>query len=399
MNPALPLKGVRVVDLTRVYSGPYCTFLMARAGAEGIKIEPPEGDSVRKRDGAGGANLPFALLNANKTLMTLDMKAPGAAEVLDRLLATADVLVENFRPGVLSRLGLTPERLAAINPRLIVARNSGYGQSGLYRDFLAMDLTVQAAAGIIDATGFADGPPVKAGPQIVDFLAGTHLYGAIVTALRHRDLTGEVLSPDISMMDAAVPSLMSNIAAAWANRDDPGFVSRTGSRHGGMSLAPYNIYPAADGYVAIIAVTEKHWLATAKVLGREDMLTDPRFATLRLRCDNMDAFDEELGRETVKHGRETLRRMLSDNGAVCAPVMTLAEVLADPHLHDRGMLHPIDHPTYGQIVVMGTPLRFAGKDPAPYAPSRALGEDNDRILTSLGFTETEIARLHSDAVL
>lgn len=399
MATVRPLDGVRVVDLTRVYSGPYCTFLMAQGGAEVIKVEPVIGESVRKRDGAGGAMLPFALLNANKKTMTLDMKQPEGIEVLEKLCASADVLVENFRPGVLARLGLSAERLKEVNPNLIVARNSGYGQEGLYRDYLAMDLTVQAASGIIDSTGFPGEAPVKAGPAFIDFIAGTHLYGAILTALRHRERTGEVLSPDIAMMDAAIPTLMSNLAAAWTNRDDPAFEARTGNRHGGMSLAPYNVYPASDGYVAIISVLEKHWLATAKALDLEWMLTDPRFETLKLRCANMDDFDAEVGQETVKYTRADLRALLSDAGAVCAPVMKLTEVLRDPHLHDRGMLHYIDHPAYGEMVVMGSPLRYAGVDPLPYDPSHDLGAENDGELTALGYSAKEIAALRAKGVL
>lgn len=394
-----PLAGVRVIDLTRVYSGPYCAFLMAQAGAEVIKVEPIEGESVRKRNASGGAALPFAFLNANKQAITCDFKTPEGVEIMRRLLADADVLIENFRPGVLDRLGFSVERLVEINPRLIVARNSGYGQTGPYRDYLAMDLTVQAAVGIIDSTGFPGETPVKAGPAMTDFVAGTHLYGAIVTALMHRDKTGEILSPDISMMDANLPTLMSNLAAAWANRDDPAFESRTGSRHGGMSLAPYNVYPASDGYVAIIAVVERHWLATARALGREDMLSDPRFDTLQKRCANMDAFDEELGKTTAKHTREALRANLSNNGSVCAPVMRLDEVFRDPHLHERGMLHHVDHPEYGPMVVMGTPMRYAGVDQVEYGPSHGLGQDNHHVLQRLGYSTEDIAQLREKRVI
>jgi len=394
-----PLAGVKVIDLTRVYSGPYAAFLMAQAGAEVIKVEPTTGESVRKRNATGGAALPFAFLNANKRTVTCDFKSPQGLEIMERLVADADVLIENFRPGVLDRLGLSAERLAQINPRLIVARNSGYGQTGPYRDYLAMDLTVQAAVGIIDSTGFPGETPVKAGPAMTDFVAGTHLYGAIVTALWHRDRTGEILSPDISMMDTNLPTLMSNLAAAWANRDDPTFETRTGSRHGGMSLAPYNVYPAADGYVAIIAVVERHWHATARALGREDMLTDPRFEDLKTRCANMDAFDAELGRTTAQHTRDDLRRILSENGAVCAPVMKLTEVLRDPHLHDRGLLHHVDHPEYGAMVLMQTPMRYAGVDPVDYQPSHRLGQDNDDILQGLGYSADQIVKLRDSGVI
>ena len=213
-NDALPLSGVRVIDLTRIYSGPYCTFLMAMAGAEVIKIEPVGGESLRKRDGRRGANMPFAMLNANKKFMTLNLKDERGRAIFSDLVRTADVLVENFRPGVMDRLGLSTDRLHEINPNLIVAQSSGYGNSGPYRDYPAMDLTVQAVAGIIDSTGFPDAPPVKAGAALVDFAAGTHLYGSIVTALFARERTGRVLTTEVAMMEAIYPALASNLALA-----------------------------------------------------------------------------------------------------------------------------------------------------------------------------------------
>lgn len=399
MTHGLPFAGLRVVDLTRVYSGPYCTFLLAQAGADVVKIEPLEGESVRKRDGAGGAMLPFALLNANKRVITLDLKQPEGIEVLERLMADADVLVENFRPGVMDRLGLGADHLRKINPRMIVARTTGYGQNGPYRDYPAMDLTIQAVSGVMDSTGFADGPPVKAGPAMADFISGTHLYAAIAAAVYHRDKTGEVLSPDISMMDASIPTLMSNLALGWRQRDNPDYIARTGNRHGGLSLAPYNVYPASDGYVAIISVNEKHWQCTARTFGRDDMLQDPRFATQKDRAANMDALDAELSRETVKHTRAELFEKVTAGGGVCAPVRKLVEVMSDPHLMDRGMLRPFDHPDYGPLVVMGSPIRYADTAPPDYIHSRRLGEDNETVLAELGYGEDDLRMFKERGVI
>ena len=261
---ALPLSGIRVIDLTRIYSGPYCTFLMAMAGAEVIKIEPPEGETLRKRNGRSGASLPFAMLNANKRLLTLNFKSKKGVEILTALLKTADVLVENFRPGVMDRLGFSKDRLKEINPRMIVAQTSGYGNDGPYRDYPAMDLTVQAVSGIMDSTGYPDGPPVKAGPALVDFAAGTHLYCSIVTALFARERTGQVLTTEVAMMEAIYPTLASNLALAVASPES--YIARTGNRHGGMSLTPYNVYKASDGFVAIICNNDRHWTALGKAL-------------------------------------------------------------------------------------------------------------------------------------
>jgi CoA:oxalate CoA-transferase len=390
--PSLPLAGIRVIDLTRIYSGPYCTFLMAMAGAEVIKIEPPEGETLRKRNGRSGASLPFAMLNANKRLLTLNLKSKTGASILTQLLTTADVLVENFRPGVMDRLGFSKTRLKEINPRLIVAQTSGYGNHGPYRDYPAMDLTVQAVSGVMDSTGYPDGPPVKAGPALVDFAAGTHLYSSIVTALFARERSGAVLSTEVAMIEAIYPTLASNLALAVATRGD--YVARTGNRHGGMSLTPYNVYKASDGFVAIICNNERHWIALGKALKREDWATDPKYNPLAERVARMDQLDNEINAETSRHTRMQLFELLNKTGAACAPVRTLHEVLADPHLRERGMLHDIDHPEYGKLVVMNSPIHYGGVKQPDYKASGELGADIDAILGGeLKMTAAEIENL------
>jgi formyl-CoA transferase len=374
---ALPLAGIRVIDLTRIYSGPYCTFLMAMAGAEVIKIEPPEGETLRKRDGRHGASLPFAMLNANKRLVTLNLKSKKGAEILTQLLKTGDVLVENFRPGVMDRLGFSKAKLKEINPRLIVAQTSGYGNHGPYRDYPAMDLTVQAVSGIMDSTGYPDGPPVKAGPALVDFAAGTHLYCSIVTALFARERTGQALSTEVAMMEAIYPTLASNLALAVSTQDS--YIARTGNRHGGMSLTPYNVYKASDGFVAIICNNERHWIALGKALKREDWATDPQYNPLIERVNRMDQLDAEINAETSKHTRMQLFELLNKTGAACAPVRTLQEVLADPHLRTRGMIHDIDHPEYGKLVVMSSPIHYGGVKQPEYRASGEMGADIEAI--------------------
>jgi CoA:oxalate CoA-transferase len=393
----LPLAGIRVIDLTRIYSGPYCTFLLAMAGAEVIKIEPPEGESLRKRDGRHGASLPFAMLNANKRLVTLNLKAKKGAELFLRLIETADVLVENFRPGVMDRLGFSKARLAEINPRLIVAQSSGYGNDGPYRNYPAMDLTIQAMSGIMDSTGFPDGPPLKAGPALVDFAAGTHLYGAIVTALFARERTGVALSTEIAMLDAIYPTMASNLALAVGEAE---YVVRTGNRHGGMSLTPYNVYPASDGFVAIICNNERHWIALGKALNRPDWAEDPKYNPLRNRVARMDELDAEVSAETRKRSRDELFRLLNENGASCAPVRTLREVLVDPHLRERGTLFDIDHPEYGKLVVMRSPIRFGGVEPREYRPSGEIGADVSSLFgDEFGLRDDELASLEASGAI
>ena len=396
---SFPFSGVVVLDLTQIYNGPYATFLLAQGGAEVIKVEPPGGEHLRRRQGASGAAMPFAMLNANKRTMTLNLKTDEGREVLLRLAAQADVLVENFAPGVMDRLGLSAAALHAANPRLVFASGSGYGKTGPYRDFPAMDLTVQAMAGVIDTTGYPDAPPVKAGPAMADFLAGIHLFGAIAAALFERERTGRGRTVEVSMMEAVYPTLASGLGLFYGGGAE---VVRTGNRHSGLSLCPYNVYPAADGYIAIITNNDQHWRWLVEALDCKDLADEPRFVTVGQRCANMDEVDAAIGERTKRQRKAELFELLIRARVPCAPVRTLAEVVSDPHLHARGSLRWIDHPEYGRMVVPISPLRFDGdggeagdgSDGAdganaaaegtggtvPYRPSSPLGADTEAIL-------------------
>src|SRR5437763_9169299 len=240
-----PLAGVTVIDLSQIYNGADATFLGAQAGADGIKVEPKGGEHLRRRGVVGGAALPFAMLNANKRSVSLDLKNPQGRDLLTEMVRRADVLVENFAPGVMERLGLGVEPMHAINPRLVYAQSSGYGQDGLYRDYPAMDLTVQAMSGVMGITGFADREPVKAGPALCDFFAGVHLYGGIVTALYDRERTGRGRTVEVAMLDPVYASLSSQLGMCFGQGWQE--AGRTGNRHGGLAESPYNVYPASDG--------------------------------------------------------------------------------------------------------------------------------------------------------
>lgn len=394
-----PFAGVTVLDLTQIYNGPYATFLLAQGGAEVIKIEPLGGEHLRKRSGASGAAMPFAMLNANKRTMTLNLKTTQGRELLLRLVEQADVLVENFAPGVMSRLDLGEEVLRKANPRLIYASGSGYGKTGPYRDYPAMDLTVQAMTGVIDTTGYPDAAPVKSGPAIADFMAGIHLYGAIATALFERERTGKARSIEVSMMEAVYPTLASSLGLYYGS--DGGAAPRTGNRHTGMSLCPYNVYPTSDGYIAIITNNEQHWRYLVDALNCPHLAEDPRFLTVKERCGNMDAVDAAIGEITRGYNKAELFERLIGSRVPCAPVRTLVEVVNDPHLHERGSLQWIDHPEYGRIVVPTTPLRFDGEDAAvPYQPSSKLGADTDAVLQGrLALDAAQVEELRAQQVL
>ena len=383
----LPLEGVTVIDLSQIYNGPYATFLLATAGATVIKIEPPGGESLRRRGVVGGAALPFAMLNGCKQSLQLDLKSESGKEVLRDLVRGGDILVENFAPGVMDRLGLGCAALQAINPRLIYAQSSGFGSSGPYRDYPAMDLTVQAMAGVMSITGFPDRPPVKAGPALCDFFAGTHLYGAIVTALFEREKTGVGRQVEVAMLDAVYPSLSSSLGLHHGSGD--GAPSRTGNRHGGLAEAPYNVYPTDDGFIAIICVGDVHWRSLLTAMGREDLAADARFATLKDRVAHVDEIDRVVGAWTAGFGKQALFALLLRHRVPCAPVRELAEVVNDPHMHERGSLQWQDHPELGRIVVQHSPLRFHGSELRPLDPSHALGADADRILSEYAGRDLE----------
>src|SRR3954453_7617973 len=280
-----PLAGIKVVDLSQIYNGPYATFLMAQAGADVIKVEPKGGEHLRRRAVLGGAALPFAMLNANKRSVSLDLKNPQGRDLLIEMVKRADVLVENFAPGVVERLGLGVAAMHKMNPRLLFGRKSGFWQEGLYRDYPAMDLTVQAMSGVMDITGFAEREPVKAGPALCDFFAGVHLYGGIVTALLDRERTGRGRTVEVAMLDAVYASLASTLGMCFGQgwKD----AARTGNRHGGLAESPYNVYPATDGYIAIICVGEQHWRNLVHAKAGPDPKGDPPFQTPKARGAHM----------------------------------------------------------------------------------------------------------------
>lgn len=397
-GPSPPLEGLVVLDLGQIYNGPYASLLLALGGAHVIKVEPPHGDNLRGRTQSAGAGAPFVMLNSNKRGVTLNLRSDRGRELLLEMADRADVLIENFRPGVVDRLGIGPDVLRARNPRLVFASGSGFGQSGPYRDFAAMDLTVQAMAGVMATTGFPGQPPVKAGPAVCDFFGGIHLYGAIMTALFARERTGEGRTVEASMFESSYPSLMSSLGLLF---NQPDIVPpRTGNRHSGLAEAPYNVYRASDGYVAIICVTDAHWRGLAHLMGRDDLAEHPDYATRKSRVDRMDEIDEMVEAFTSGHPRDPLCTLLRDRRVPCAPVRDINEVVADPHLHARGMLREIDHPELGPVTVPHSPLRYDGEPGVPIQPSPSLGEHNEAVFCGwLGLDREEFDRLVEEEVI
>ncbi len=393
-----PLSGITVIDLSHVYNGPYATFLMAMAGAQVIKVEPLGGEHLRSRGDMGGAALPFAMLNSNKKPVTLNLKSEKGRDLLRELVARADILVENFAPGVMDRLGLGAADLHKINPRLIYGSSSGYGKSGPYRDYPAMDLVMQAMCGVMHTTGFPDQPPVKAGAAMCDFSAGIHLYAVIMTALYERERTGKGRVVEVSMQDATYASLASNLGMLHARGADA--PARTGNRHGGLGISPYNAYPTQDGYVVLNAPGDHHFRSILDVMGRPDLKNDPRFLTRATRVAHFAAVDELIEGWTKTLSRNEVARRMLAAAVPCAPVRDLSEVMNDENMHARGSLQWIDHPELGRVVLPHSPLVYEGTERRPIEPSLRLGASNHDIFGDLlGHTEAELAAYQAQGVI
>lgn len=397
-NRSQPLSGITVLDLSHVYNGPYAAFLMALAGANVIKIEPLHGEHLRSRGDLGGADLPFAMLNSNKKPVTLNLKSEKGRELFRELVARADILVENFAPGVMDRLGLGAKALYEINPRLIYGSSSGYGKDGPYRDYPAMDLVMQAMSGIINSTGFPDQPPVKSGAAVCDFSAGIHLYGAIMTALYERERTGKGRVVEVTMQDAIYASLASNYGMVHAR--GAAAPERTGNRHGGLGIAPYNVYAASDGYVVLNCPGDHHFRAVLDVMGRPELKEDPRFLTRSTRVVNFAAVDELIESWTKTLPKDEIAKRMLAAAVPCAPVRNLIEVMHDENMHARGSLQWIDHPALGRVALPHSPLNFEGTERRPLEPSRPLGASNDEIFGKwLGHSEEELAGYKAEGVI
>jgi len=398
--PVRPLDDIRVLDLTHFYNGPYGTLLLSYLGADVIKIEPPgHGEGMRTLYRAPGREISigFAILNVNKRSITLNLKSDEGREIFKRMVARADVVAENFAYGAMEGFGLGYEVLRAINPRIIYATGKGYGLSGPYRDLPAFDPVVQAMSGVLSTTGEADGPPMKAGPAVVDMLGGVHFAAAILAALRNRDRTGEGMLVEVALQDAVVPTLTTHIGAYYGM----GITStRDGNRSAGGVIAPYNVYPASDGYVMILAADHHRWRRLCELMQHPELAEDTRFASAKARAANIDEIDEIVSAWTRGHTREALMAMLNGADVFCGIVKELPEVMTDPHLHARGMLREIDDPRLGCITMWTSPLRMNAEAPVPQSLAPALGADSDEFLrTELGLDETAIAALRERKVI
>ena len=339
----------------------------------------------------------FALMNANKRSITLNLKSDEGRELFLRMVREADVVVENYEAGTMERMGLGYAVLKEANPRIIYASSTGYGQSGPNRNLPAFDPIVQAMTGVMALTGQPDDPPLKAGVIMADVLGATHLCAGILAAIRNRDRTGEGGLVEISMQEAVLPTLVSHISAFYGMGVRQ---LREGNRGSGGVITPANAYPASDGWVVILAADNHRWRKLCLLMGRADLAEDPRWAKLSGRSRDRDEIDELIGQWTRTKTRRELMDELSANDIICGIVKELPEVMTDPHLYQRGALHEIDHPQLGRMTIFSSPLRLNGEPPAPRSHSPMLGADNDRVYgEELGLTREEITDLRERKII
>ena len=393
----LALSDVTVLDFGQIFQGSYATVLMAKAGANIIKIEPPGGEPLRKRTPPGAkTTMSFAMLNANKRAITLNLKTPRGRELLFDMVKRADVVLENFGPGAMDRLGVGWDVLHTLNPKLIYASGTGYGLSGPSRDNLAMDLTVQAASGIMSVTGFADGPPVRAGVTVADFMGGTHLYAGILTALYERDRSGQGRLVEIAMQEAVYYTL----AGSLEQYNRTGKLPKRSGNGGNGAISPYGVYPAKDGFVAIHTGTEGHWHNILDAAGRADLKDEPRFRTMHDRAARADEVNAIVAAWTGELTKNEAVAQAQKFRIPLAPVRDVSEVMRDEHMHGRGALEWVDHPDLGHVVMPTTPLRLHGLDVAAMTPSPRVGQHNDEIYGGwLGLSAEQITALRADGVI
>lgn len=391
------LAGVTVLDLGQAFMGPYCGLLLQRLGAEVVKVEPPQGEPYRRPTVRKGTEaMQFGLLNAGKRSLSIDLKNEVGRRLFIKLAKTVDVVIQNYAPETFDRL-VGVDALLEANPRLILASGSGYGNTGPYRSLRAMDLTIQAMSGVMATTGFPDGPPVRTGPSVVDFIGGAHLAAAILAALVQRTVTGRGQHVEVALYDAIFPALASNIGGYFDS--DGEIPERTGNRHGGLGVSPYNVYQTTDGWVAILCLHDRHWRALCETMRRPELIDEPSLGSNVGRAAELDRVDAIVGAWAGELSTTDVASALHDAGVPCAPVKSLKDVITDPQVVERGLLEHHMSPERDWWT-FGSPLRLADSaQPAHNVPPR-LGEHSEQILADrLALGDDDIHALTTAGVI
>ena len=389
------LEGIRVLDITQVMAGPYAAMLLADLGADVIKLEPPGGDSTRQMPGAVGSDTPaFNAVNRGKRSIVVDLKLPAGHDLCVRLAAATDILIENYRPGVLASLGLGYDTLAAINPRLIYASISGYGQTGPARGKGGFDLVAQGVSGIMSITGDPDGAPVKAGVPLTDLGAGLFAVIGVLAALRARDASGKGQHVDTSLVDAGVALSVWEATEYFAAGVVP---VALGSAH--RMNAPYQAIACADGYITLGGANDRIFKKICDALGHPEWLTMAEYCDNAARVKHRDSLAKKIEAVTASQPRAHWLALFDANEIPCGPINDYAQVFADPQVRARGMVVETEHPTLGRIKTLGSPIKMSATPADVARPAPRLGEHSDEILSEAGYSTTEIAALRTQRVV
>ena len=385
------LRGLLVLDLTRVLSGPFATMTLADLGADVVKVEQPgQGDDTRQWGPPfqGGEAAYFLSVNRNKRSLAVDLKSAEGLLAVRELALTADVLVENFRPGTAERLGLGYEELSKTNPGLIYASISGYGQTGPDSGRAGYDAIAQARSGIMSVTGEADGPPVRVGVSSADLVAGMWATIGILAALHEKQRSGLGQWVDISLLDGSVSWLTYVSSGYFASGEIP---RRYGSAH--PTIAPYQAFPTADGFVMVAVGNDGLWRRFAAALDRQDLMSDGRFATNPSRVAHRDILIPLIERSMIGRTTADWVQLLDRAGVPVGPIQTVDQALSDPQVVARGMVAELQHPTAGPLRVVGCPIRLTRTPVTVRTAPPMLGQHTDDILAGLGFSGTRIASM------
>ncbi len=393
----LPLTGYRVLELAHLVAGPVCGMCLADMGADVIKVESPDGgDALRQtyRAPEGRDSPAFLVLNRNKRSLVLDLARPEGREAFRRLAAVADVVIEAYRGGVAERLGIDSASFSTINPRLIYCSLSAFGPEGPWRNKPGVDMLIQAMSGLMAITGEAGGGPVLIGAPLVDTIGGLLASQAILTALLHREKTGEGQRVDVSLLEGALLAQAARLPIFWASGEDPG---RHGSAH--AHLAPFQAFQARDGWIYVAVWVDRMWKPFCHVMGLDDLAADHRLLTRDSRREHRRELVARL--EPLFRARTVAEWMVSLEAAdvLCAPINTYADLDADPQIRALGAFQQQEHPRAGRVRTLGTPARFEKTPGTLRLPAPALGEHSDEVLREAGLDRTQIDRLRQGNVI
>jgi crotonobetainyl-CoA:carnitine CoA-transferase CaiB-like acyl-CoA transferase len=392
-----PLEDIFVVDLSRILSGPVCTMALADMGAEVVKVEPPPAGDDSRQWGPpfiGGISTYFLSINRNKKSLGLNLKTPEGRRILSQLVERADVLIENFRPGVLDKLGFGYAAVSKMNPRTVYCSISGFGQTGPYRDRPGYDVIAQGESGMMDLTGQPDGPPTKLGASLADVVAGLYSVQGILLALLARHRTGRGQHVDVSLLDGMVSTLTYQALIYLSTGRSP---KRMGSRH--PSIVPYECFQAKDGFVNIGVTNQKQWANFCRVLGFPELAADPRFETMKSRLAHYGELRPVIERVFSEMSRADVIARMSEAGIPAGPINTVGEIMEDPQILAREMIVQLTHPEYGPLRVLGIPVKLSETPGVVENAPPRFGEHNGEVLSKLGYSPEEIQSFAGNGVI